>query len=119
MAVRDRAGPGPEALLDVCPPDKRGIMRDMSPHIARRAVVHGRVQGVWFRDSARHEAEQHGVTGWVRNRSDGTVEAWLEGEPAAVDAVVTWLHAGPPRAQVTHVDVTDGLPEHPSGFDVR
>jgi acylphosphatase len=56
----------------------------MSEHVARRVVVHGSVQGVFFRDTTRRHAESRGVAGWVRNRSDGTVEAHFEGEPDAV-----------------------------------
>ncbi len=69
-------------------------------------LIHGRVQGVAFRYSMRREAERSGITGWVRNRSDGTVEAAVHGEPAAVDLIVRWAHHGPRHAQVTQVDVT-------------
>jgi acylphosphatase len=72
-----------------------------------RVKVSGRVQGVWFRESCRREAVAAGVTGWVRNNPDGTVEALLQGEPAAVDRLRRWMRRGPPRAVVTHVD------EHP------
>ena len=73
----------------------------------RRVVVSGRVQGVWYRDSCRNQAEILRVRGWVANRSDGAVEAELEGEPEAVDALIAWMRAGPPRAVVTKVDVTE------------
>jgi acylphosphatase len=72
---------------------------------ALRLVIHGRVQGVFFRDSMRHEAQRLGIAGWVRNRSDGTVEASLQGEPAAVDAIVRWAHHGPQHARVERVDI--------------
>ncbi len=68
-------------------------------------VIHGRVQGVFFRDSMQSEAQRLAVAGWVRNRSDGTVEAAVQGEAAAVDAIVRWAHRGPQHAQVTHVDI--------------
>lgn len=73
-------------------------------------VIQGRVQGVFFRDSMQREAQYLAVSGWVRNRSDGTVEAEVQGEPSAVDAMVRWAHHGPQRAQVERVDVraTDG-----------
>ena len=71
-------------------------------------VIHGRVQGVCFRDSMRREAHRLGVAGWVRNRSDGTVEAVVQGEPADVDAMVRWAQRGPELAQVTHVDIMPG-----------
>lgn len=75
--------------------------------IARRLVVHGRVQGVWFRDSTRQEAERLGVDGWVRNRSDGSVEAWMQGGGAAVAALEAWCGHGPPRAKVAAVEGND------------
>ncbi|HKA85678.1 MAG TPA: acylphosphatase [Acidimicrobiales bacterium] len=70
-----------------------------------RAVVAGRVQGVWFRESCRREAERLGVTGWVRNRADGAVEIEAQGHRAAVDALVTWAHVGPRLAVVESVAV--------------
>ena len=70
-----------------------------------RLVIHGRVQGVFFRDSMRREAQRLAVAGWVRNRSDGTVEAAVHGEPAAVDAIVDWARRGPTLAQVERVDI--------------
>src|ERR1700753_2845044 len=75
--------------------------------IRRRAIVHGNVQGVFFRDSTRQRADAHGVAGWVRNRSDGAVEAVLEGAPEAVDRLLRFLETGPPHASVDHVDVSD------------
>jgi acylphosphatase len=68
-------------------------------------VIHGRVQGVFYRDSMRREAQGLSVSGWVRNRSDGTVEAVVQGEPGAVDAIVRWAQRGPSRAQVERVDI--------------
>jgi acylphosphatase len=79
----------------------------MSERIARRLVVRGRVQGVWFRESMRREAEALGVAGWVRNRLDGTVEAVVEGEPEAVRRLVRWAHRGPEAAQVTAVEESE------------
>jgi acylphosphatase len=70
-------------------------------------VIHGRVQGVGFRFSLADTALQMGVTGWVRNRRDGLVEALLHGEDAAVDAMLAWAHRGPPAARVTEVDVRE------------
>lgn len=87
--------------------------------IARRVVVHGLVQGVGFRWSMAGEARRAGVTGWVRNRSDGAVEAHLEGDPAAVDAVVAWSHEGPRHARVTHVEVGDAQPFGAVVFDIE
>ena len=87
--------------------------------VRRRAVVSGRVQGVWFRESCRREADARGVAGWVRNRSDGRVEAMFEGESAAVLGLLAWCRTGPPRAEVTGVDVTAEEPTGEQGFRVR
>ena len=87
--------------------------------IARRAVVHGRVQGVFFRDTVRRAAQQRGVAGWAGNRADGTVEVWLEGEQDAVDSMLRVLHDGPPRAEVERVEVAEAEPQGLSGFETR
>jgi acylphosphatase len=81
-------------------------------------LVSGKVQGVWFRESTRQEAERLGVGGWVRNLPDGRVEAVFTGPAAAVDAMVAWCHRGPPAAQVAGVAATphDGPDE--AGFRV-
>jgi acylphosphatase len=71
-------------------------------------VIHGRVQGVFFRDSMRREAQRLAVSGWVRNTAEGTVEAMVQGEKAAVDNIVQWAHRGPQRAQVSQVEVEAG-----------
>lgn len=86
---------------------------------ARHLVVHGTVQGVFFRASAEQEAARLGVCGWVRNRTDGTVEMVAEGDDPAVDALVRWAHEGPARAEVTGVDVTEREPEGLRGFEQR
>jgi acylphosphatase len=88
---------------------------DGAPLVARHLRIHGRVQGVYFRSATRQTARRHDVAGWVRNDDDGSVEAWLEGAPEAVEAVETWVAAGgPPAAEVVDVDVT---PVEPAGFD--
>lgn len=84
-----------------------------------RVEVSGLVQGVFFRDSCRREAQRRGVAGWVRNTGAGTVEAELEGEDADVDALVAWCRTGPPQASVQRVDVTDASATGESGFEVR
>ncbi|WP_210481448.1 acylphosphatase [Naasia sp. SYSU D00948] len=84
--------------------------------VARRALVSGRVQGVGFRYSCIEEARRIGVAGWVRNLADGRVEAHLEGEAAAVDALVSWLHEGPPFARVDSVEVRDTEPIGATSF---
>ena len=86
--------------------------------IRRRVVVQGKVQGVFFRDSTRDRAAQHGVTGWVCNRSDGAVEAVLEGPRGAVEQVLDFLESGPAHASVDHVEVQEEEPEGLSGFEV-
>ena len=86
--------------------------------VARRVRVHGRVQGVFFRDSTRREAEARGVSGWVANRDDGTVEALFEGEASEVDALVAWCRSGPSRAQVDAVDVVEAAPSGDDGFAI-
>ena len=85
----------------------------------RRAIVHGHVQGVFFRDSVRRLAERLGVSGWVRNNWDGSVEAVLEGNRDCVDSVVGFMREGPRGARVDRVDVADEEPEGLTGFDVR
>ena len=78
----------------------------------RRATlrIHGKVQGVFFRESSRAEAVRLGLTGWVRNRADGTVEAVVEGEPTPLEDFIRWCHRGPPSARVSQVERTDGEP---------
>jgi acylphosphatase len=87
--------------------------------IRRRVKVHGRVQGVFFRDSTRERAQAHGVAGWARNMPDGSVEAVLEGEPEAVERVLRFLGSGPPHAEVGEVEVQEEQPEGLEGFSVR
>ena len=84
----------------------------------RRVVVHGRVQGVFFRDSVRRRASARAVSGWVANRSDGTVEAVFEGEPEAVAALVDYCREGPRGAEVEDLEVFDEQPEELSGFEI-
>ncbi|MEV4618430.1 acylphosphatase [Asanoa sp. NPDC049573] len=86
--------------------------------IRRRVVVSGRVQGVFFRDTCRREAMATGVTGWVRNLADGTVEAAFEGPPGAVERMVKWTREGPPDAVVYDTSVTDEPPEGDDTFTV-
>lgn len=75
-------------------------------------IISGKVQGVWYRDWTRQNAVELGVRGWVRNRDDGAVEAVLEGDPSAVEELISRMHEGPELAQVTGVLAE---PEMPSG----
>ncbi len=84
------------------------------------AKVHGRVQGVFFRDTTRREAQQLGLTGWVKNEWDGTVSVTAVGEEDALKQLVEFLHRGSPQARVSKVDVTWGEAEQNyEGFTVR
>jgi acylphosphatase len=87
--------------------------------IRRRVIVHGHVQGVFFRDTARREASRHGVTGWVRNTPEGTVEAVFEGDRGAVERLVGFAEEGPPEAQVERVETFEEEVEGLEGFASR
>ncbi len=91
----------------------------MGTMIRKRAVVSGRVQGVGFRWSAREAARELGVTGWARNRLDGSVEAEVEGEPEVVERMLAWLGDGPPGASVTAVEVEDAEPQGDDAFRIH
>jgi acylphosphatase len=86
--------------------------------VTRHLRIHGRVQGVGFRYSMLREAKRLGLSGWVRNRRDGSVEALVQGKADIVAAMVAWAKQGPPGAQVTEVSVAnaDGEPAV-SGFE--
>jgi acylphosphatase len=89
------------------------------PGLTRTHVwVAGRVQGVWFRDACAREAAAHDVQGWVHNLADGRVEAVFEGTEAAVDALVEWCRAGPPRARVDGVEVREEPAVGETGFRI-
>ncbi|HWQ37407.1 MAG TPA: acylphosphatase [Burkholderiales bacterium] len=77
--------------------------------MTKHLIIHGRVHGVGYRDSMRIRAQELGVTGWVRNRRDGTVEAMVQGPQEAVDSIIAWAKWGPPAARVTRVDIDDGI----------
>jgi len=78
----------------------------VTPMPTRRLSIRGRVQGVGFRDAMITQAIKLGVTGWVRNRHDGSVEAAVSGSDEQLSAIVEWTHRGPPAAHVFRVDVT-------------
>jgi acylphosphatase len=94
-------------------------MGSADDQIRRRVVAHGRVQGVFFRDTMRRRASERGVAGWVRNRPDGAVEAVFEGPADAVEALVRFAHEGPRGAEVEAVEVSEEDPEGLAGFEVR
>lgn len=94
-------------------------MSDASP-TAVEVVVHGHVQGVFFRASTAEQADRRGVRGWVRNEADGTVRAHLEGDGDDVEAVIAWMRAGgPPRAVVDDLDVREVAAAGHTGFSSR
>jgi acylphosphatase len=86
--------------------------------VRKRVIVHGRVQGVFFRDTTRRMAQSRGVAGWVRNNPDGSVEATFEGPDESVDAMVAFAREGPRGAAVESVDLVDEKPEGLTDFRV-
>jgi acylphosphatase len=87
--------------------------------VRKRVRAHGRVQGVFFRDSVRRAAEREGVAGWAENRPDGTVEVVFEGSGEAVERLVELCRNGPGHAEVERLEVADEAPEDLRGFRVR
>lgn len=86
--------------------------------MARLLRISGRVQGVGFRYSMIEAAERLGVTGWVRNRRDGTVEAAVDGDADALEAITAWAHRGPRGAQVAGVEIVE-VEESYQRFELR
>jgi acylphosphatase len=115
--VADQPDPDPP---DPDPPDddRPDDDRPRDAPVARRVVVCGRVQGVFFRDTCRRLAAGQGVAGWVRNTAGGGVEAWFEGDPQAVDRMVAWCRHGPSGARVREVEVVPETPVGSAGFRV-
>lgn len=85
----------------------------------RRVIIHGRVQGVFFRDTMRRRAESRGVTGWVTNRGDGTVEAAFEGREADIEALIGFCRQGPANAEVDRVEIRSEEPEGLTSFKIE
>jgi acylphosphatase len=88
------------------------------PDVRRRVIAHGRVQGVFFRDSTRRQADRRGVAGSARNTGDGTVECVFEGAADAVEAMVAFVRDGPGHASVSDVEVFEESPEGLTGFRI-
>ena len=84
--------------------------------ITKKITLFGRVQGVFFRESMCRKAREFGVSGWVRNRADGSVEAMVQGTQEAVAAILAWAQSGPERARVEHAEIVDGHGDY-SAFD--
>jgi acylphosphatase len=82
-------------------------------------TVTGRVQGVFFRDSCARRARAAGVAGWIRNRPDGSVEAWFEGDPQAVENLVTWCREGSAQARVDRIEVQEDSPAGLEDFRIQ
>lgn len=87
--------------------------------VTRHLLIHGKVQGVWYRASARDEAVKLALHGWVRNRRGGEVEALVSGPAEAVEAFIDWAREGPTAARVDRVDITAAAPPEPGPFSLR
>jgi acylphosphatase len=108
---------GRQALRDGRTDRKNACMTAQSTRL--RLQIHGRVQGVFFRDSVRRTATEHGVSGWAENLPDGSVEVVLEGEPAAVRAVATFCRQGPRHARVDRVEEREEPAQGLRAFEIR
>jgi acylphosphatase len=102
----------------ICPAVEAGGMTD-SDRVRAHVFVSGRVQGVYYRASTRDTAREEGVDGWVKNLSDGRVEAVFEADQASVDRMVDWCHTGSRAANVENVEVTMEQPQGEDGFEIR
>ncbi len=86
---------------------------------SRRLLIHGKVQGVWYRAGAKAEADKLGLTGWVRNLPSGEVEALVHGEDQAIEQFIDWARQGPPAAQVARIEVSAADQPDNIGFEKR
>jgi len=109
----------PDSDSDQAPADPHDGDEIGPESISVHVVVHGRVQGVFFRATTAEQAVLHGVTGWVRNRADGAVEAHLEGPRSSVDAMVAWCRIGSRHARVARVEVKSDRMSGDSTFEIR
>ena len=87
--------------------------------VRRRVIVHGRVQGVFFRQTAKDQALRLSLTGFARNEPDGTVQIEIEGDEAALERFLAWCSVGPPAARVDRVESGEGEAVGATGFDIR
>lgn len=95
-------------------------MTSCREYLRAHVIIHGLVQGVWFRASTRDEADRLGVAGWVKNLPDGSVEAVFEGGKKKVDEIVGWCHRGPSGAKVDNVEIVwEPYSGEFSNFDIR
>jgi len=95
-----------------------GVIFDQPMTVTKQLLITGRVQGVGFRFYTQRKARELGVTGWVRNRRDGAVEAVIQGTSGAVEAMIAWARRGPPSAVVAEVRVTEATGEY-AAFETR
>jgi acylphosphatase len=87
---------------------------------ALHLLIHGRVQGVWYRASTQETAKRLKIKGWVRNTPEGDVEAHIQGDEASVDQMVSWCRQGPPGARVDHIDISEtGVSDEFRSFNIR
>ncbi|WP_338729179.1 acylphosphatase [Haladaptatus sp. DJG-WS-42] len=91
----------------------------MAEKVRAHVFVSGTVQGVYYRANTRDKAQELGVSGWVKNLSDGRVEAVFEGDETVVESLIEWCHTGSPAAEVTGVEAEYEPPENVSGFEIR
>jgi len=89
------------------------------PVVCRHLLVRGRVQGVGFRRATRRAAQELGLAGWVQNLPDGRVEAWVEGDAAALERFLAWIRRGPPAARVDALECVEAAPSGRTGFEER
>lgn len=82
--------------------------------LSKKIHIFGHVQGVFFRASLSREANKHAITGWVRNRRDGSLEALLQGEAEALESLIEWARHGPPGARVDRIEISDGYGDYPA-----
>ena len=86
---------------------------------ATHIIVHGRVQGVWFRAGTKEKADELGLLGWVKNRTEGTVEIHAEGEKLLLEKFIKWCRMGTPAADVISIDIDEVMVQECKSFDIH